>query len=200
MKKVYLIPCSGKKESGGNQISNVNALFQNEILGNCREKLIAMYNANNPQNQLDWSETMPAIDRYRGIWYSEAVKDAIRNNPDRILIVSALFGIIKPTDLIPNYDLSMKNSLNDINVYIFWKQECEKCILNRALIAHKNSNPGMVYINLLTKAYQKAFCNFIEVPNMHPANNYIPDLIDPTNRGLYDNRGHWIKNHLLENL
>jgi hypothetical protein len=200
-KIVHLIPCSGKKNKGGNNSSNVNLLFQNEILGNCRERLIAMYNANNPQNPLDWSKTMPAIERYNGkVWYSNDVKAAISNNPDKVLIVSALFGIIKPFDLIPYYDLEMKQVTNGTKVSKFWKSECDKCVLNKALIAHKNNFPDLEYVNLLTKNYQMAFCNFAEIQNIHPANNYVPNLINPTNRNNYDNHGYWIRKHLIENL
>ncbi len=72
------------------------------------------------------SRTMLAINRYQGHLYSSININLIaqfkKNQMANVFIVSALLGLIAPTDLISNYDLMMldKSSEND-KVWRFWK-------------------------------------------------------------------------------
>ena len=73
------------------------------------------------------SKTMPAIERYCGKFYAN-LDEEVRNKLlegklDNILIVSALFGMLKPTDKIPNYELIMKDrSPNNIALKTYWRK------------------------------------------------------------------------------
>ncbi|MHC1599265.1 MAG: peroxide stress protein YaaA [Candidatus Methanospirareceae archaeon] len=59
--------------------------------------------------------TEEAIERYNGNLYSELsrnIKGQLQSNGfDIVLIVSALMGIISPTDLIPDYELMMNDQI-----------------------------------------------------------------------------------------
>lgn len=70
--------------------------------------------------------TMKAIERYNGNLYSAIsldVKEKLRSGEiDNVLILSALMGIITPTDLIPDYELMMADKSPTNNaVYNFWR-------------------------------------------------------------------------------
>ncbi|MBA3046708.1 MAG: peroxide stress protein YaaA [Euryarchaeota archaeon] len=70
------------------------------------------------------SETMMAINRYAGNLYSAIDWDIRRKMASgeikNVLIVSALLGIISPTDLIPNYELMMGDKSPNRKVAKFW--------------------------------------------------------------------------------
>ena len=71
--------------------------------------------------------TMPAIDRYHGKLYSSLNPDVLnrlRNGKtNNVLIVSALMGIISPTDLIPDYELMMSDkSPKNRKVWVSWRE------------------------------------------------------------------------------
>lgn len=200
--EIYLITCCKEKDSNGVINSSVFNLSFNELLGNCRKELIAHYEQT--YGQLNWNKCMTAIDRYKGrTLYSEEVKNAIQKRNSKVLIVSALFGIIKPNDLIPNYNLKMDDKINGIYVFDFWREKlemCEKCILNSVLISNKNDE-NKIYINLLSKVYQKAFYGFTD--NGIPALDFIPNLIYPPVKEEVDfnnKMGHWKRDYLLKRL
>lgn len=73
------------------------------------------------------SDTMPAIERYQGRLYenidNNLLDQLINNEIDNVIIVSALMGIIAPTDLIPDYNLIMKDKCSDYKaVWKFWSE------------------------------------------------------------------------------
>jgi cytoplasmic iron level regulating protein YaaA (DUF328/UPF0246 family) len=73
------------------------------------------------------SKTMMAIDRYNGRLYrnlNRRLLEQIRNNEiDNILIVSALLGLIAPTDLIPDYELIMGDEApGNKRVWKYWAE------------------------------------------------------------------------------
>jgi len=70
---------------------------------------------------------MPAIDRYRGKLYSSLnpeILNRLRNGKiNNVLIVSALMGIVSPTDLIPDYELMMSDkSPKNRKVGVSWRE------------------------------------------------------------------------------
>ncbi len=141
----YLINCSGSKLvnfSGGK--SNISNLSYNDSLFDQRQNIITNSGIN-----LSWNNTLPAWQLYKGK-YSKLYNQVESNNwikpSTNILILSALFGWIKHTDLIPAYDLSMKDKISGIPVYQIWFQYG---ILN-SLIDSKND------IDLLTQNYRRA--------------------------------------------
>lgn len=202
--EVYLITCSNEKKHVGGVPSHLQALSFNDSLENSRQHLIDQYLGAN--NKLDWNHCLPAHERYIGrTLYSIEVRNAINNNPDKVLIVSALFGIIKPNDLIPDYDLKMDGTLNNIIIYQFWsgkQNPVEDCTLNNVLTTIKSTSSETVFINLLSKAYQKAFCGFID--GVHPPQlNFIPNLVSPPNAdevNFYQRMLQWRKGYLTRRL
>lgn len=73
------------------------------------------------------SDTMPAIRRYKGNFYKSIdscfLETLRKNEIDNVLIVSALVGITAPTDLIPDYNLIMKDKCSDNKaVWKFWRE------------------------------------------------------------------------------
>lgn len=198
--QIYLIPCCAAKEPDGNTVSALQNLSFNELLYSCRKKILTMYNnAGNPP--LNWKKCLPAVNRYNGIVYRPDVQALITANPDKFLIVSALFGIIKPTDLIPDYNLTMTTIFNGNTVADYWRDnysDCIACILNKVLSTIKRDNPEISFVHLLSNEYQKAFCGFTN-NQRPPALNYIPQLVLPPNPVSidFDNWGHWKPNYLI---
>ena len=70
------------------------------------------------------SRTLPAIRRYDGKLYRElspTVTDALATGRIvNLLIISALHGPTSPLDLLPNYDLTMKDSIDDELLKMRW--------------------------------------------------------------------------------
>jgi len=72
------------------------------------------------------SKTMPAINRYQGHLYRSININLIdqfkKNQIANVFIVSALLGLIAPTDLIPDYELMMSDKTSENKkVWRFWK-------------------------------------------------------------------------------
>ncbi|MDP8242536.1 MAG: peroxide stress protein YaaA [Candidatus Hinthialibacter antarcticus] len=68
------------------------------------------------------SPTLPAIERYSGVVYdgidyASMKASARRTFDERVRIVSALFGLVQPQDLIPNYKLK----IDKLNAAAYWK-------------------------------------------------------------------------------
>ena len=112
-KMAYLITCSGSKKTPDNeQVGSLEELFCHKSLGDHRQNLI-----NQSEIQLDWTKTLPAYDLYSGrrskIYKHVSIQNWEKDCVD-ILILSALFGWIRHTDLIPEYDLSMNQITGNI--------------------------------------------------------------------------------------
>ena len=91
------------------------------------------------------ASTLSAIERYRGVVYEginyrSMAAAARRRFDERVRIVSALFGLVKPQDAIPNYKLKMEK----LDAAAYWKP----------IIAEELD--GAFIIDLLPKAHQKA--------------------------------------------
>jgi len=201
-RETYLMTCSRNKMPKGNLHSTVSNLSFNNLLGRYRKRLITEYE--NIYGPLNWYECMPAIDRYDGpLLYTESVKNAIKNNSSQVLIISALFGIVKPSDLIPNYNLIMTDTLNKLRINNFWRtcqKESTKGILNEVLISNK-LNSDITYVSLLSKPYQMAFDGFTQtgkIPSEFVPNLILPPSIDEID--FKDRRGHWKKKYLIKRL
>lgn len=97
--------------------------------------------------------TLPAIERYSGVMFqSISYKDLDskqKNNANQsILFIDALFGLLKPLDLIPDYKLSISSKIKDLKIDNFWKN-----ILKEALKEIFNNN---IIIDILPEAHRKA--------------------------------------------
>jgi cytoplasmic iron level regulating protein YaaA (DUF328/UPF0246 family) len=99
---------------------------------------------------------MSALDRYSpGVMYSAMNFSALPTGAQRRLlengiILSGLFGLLRPDDLIPNYRLKMDASLPGIGkVSAFWKEHMSD-LLNRTV-------EEMLVWNLLPRAHEDAW-------------------------------------------
>ena len=83
----------------------------------------------------DKLKSIPAISMYYGVSfkelnledYSEKSLKYLKNN---LLILSALYGISMPFDLLKKYRLDMTMSIMDKGLYSFWKKDVTDYILN----------------------------------------------------------------------
>lgn len=143
----YLITCSGSKIKPTHiRQGNINSLFGDDVLRKYRNELII-----NSGIHLDWSRTLPAYELYSGSHskiYSKITKANWTKPCVEIKILSALFGWIRHTDLIPYYDLKIDKKIGDLKraPYIFWRD-------SGVLINMIDVND----VDLLSDTYKKAF-------------------------------------------
>lgn len=101
-------------------------------------------------------EYMPAYERYDGYLYQKARltdADALGRSGGRVLIVSALYGLVTALEPIRNYDLEMKCRLpNQGRVYTWWKQRRLGVLVHEAI---EDFGETTVY-DLLSGDYRKA--------------------------------------------
>jgi cytoplasmic iron level regulating protein YaaA (DUF328/UPF0246 family) len=142
----YLITCAGSKRQPINNPSSLQELSFNNELGDARKKLIALI----PHIQLNWELTLPAWQLYSGrrsrLYPPITAANWTKNCID-IKILSALFGWIKHTDLVPYYDLKMSDNIPQTRrkIFQYWHNEN---LLNQFV----NQND----IDLLSGDYRKA--------------------------------------------
>lgn len=153
MNLIILIPPSQGKVSGGTNfpLKQINPITKSLIssikkhdpkkLYGLKEKVLLQTISIN--NQILTSPTMRSIDRYKGVVYSAIDYPSLNNKSlfnDRIRIVSALFGLVKSLDLIPNYSLK----IDKLNSASLWLNENSKQLENHFIIdllplAHKKA-------------------------------------------------------------
>jgi cytoplasmic iron level regulating protein YaaA (DUF328/UPF0246 family) len=147
----YLITCSNSKiEPNKINPSTLKNLSFSQ-LNSTRETLIKEYQKQ--KGKLDWNKCLPAWQLYSGKRAKLYPKVDVNNwsKPDaNIKILSALFGWINHTDLIPWYNLAMTDKVNinnnQINVFNYWRNN-----INLSDFI----NP-IVDIDLLSNKYRKA--------------------------------------------
>jgi len=91
-------------------------------------------------------------DVYRGLDAYTIPKDKLEKVQDTVRIISGLYGILKPLDLIQPYRLEMGTKFpvgKNKNLYEFWKQKVTKT-LNDEL------EDGELFLNLASNEYFKA--------------------------------------------
>lgn len=142
----FLITCAGsKRQPTIHNPSNFQLLSFYDELNTTRQELQDLTNI-----QLDWNRTLPAWQLYSGnrsriyprITAANWTKDCID-----IKILSALFGWVKHTDLLPYYELRMSDLIPQTRtrIYGFWYN---KNLLN--LLVNQND------IDLLSGDYRRA--------------------------------------------
>jgi cytoplasmic iron level regulating protein YaaA (DUF328/UPF0246 family) len=162
---VIIIPCSGRKISGGQTDFKKPPLAV--ILGNrafknlleARNELAGELGLKPGPDIQDGCkaadmEFRPAFERYSGIMYRKA--EFQRRLPvfqGKIFIISALYGLLDASDLIRDYNLQMSDSLpSGEKVWKWWKDRGLGTYLEIAL---SNSRATEVY-DLLSQNYRKA--------------------------------------------
>tara|TARA_Y100000590_G_scaffold159980_1_gene183465 strand:+ start:10173 stop:10979 length:807 start_codon:yes stop_codon:yes gene_type:complete len=113
-----------------NLISIMKTEFPPKLLG---VKNIALEEAIFSNLSIYKSFTMPAISRYTGVMY-DAINYGQLNDFQKsffnqnVLIISGLFGILRPDDLIPNYKLKMSANLGSSSCANLWKKPITKLL------------------------------------------------------------------------
>ena len=113
-----------------NLISIMQTEFPPKLLG---VKGIALEEAIFSNLSIYKSFTMPAISRYTGVMY-DAINYGQLNDFQKsffnqnVLIISGLFGILRPDDLIPNYKLKMSANLGSSSCANLWKKPITKLV------------------------------------------------------------------------
>lgn len=142
----YIISCSGKKQCLSNvrtQPSSLQKLYGFPQLYEARKELIEMHGV-----VLDWNKTVPAYELYKGRLYTQiSPKNWFKKDLD-VVIVSALFGLIRHNELIPEYDVRIDDRIKESRELIstFWRR--------KNLMQYLNPNSD---IDLLFHKYRKAF-------------------------------------------
>lgn len=153
MNTIILIPPSEGKADGGSDTplksaSGITADLIEAIKEADPKKLYglkekALEKAIAVNREVLTSKTMPAIERYTGVVYDAIDYQTLKNTSDfdeKIAIVSGLFGLVRPTDLIPNYRLKID------------KLKAAKLWLN----ANAKQLENTFVIDLLPQAHKKA--------------------------------------------
>jgi cytoplasmic iron level regulating protein YaaA (DUF328/UPF0246 family) len=108
MSTLMIIQCSGLKTPGGNWLVNSNDPFEQQLTPT---RDIVIHNHNIILNN---SELMPAYLRYIGQLYTNMdwglALQLIVQGKLKIIIVSALFGLLEHDTAIPNYNLKINKS------------------------------------------------------------------------------------------
>ena len=142
----YFISCSGKKSCVSREettVSNLESLTGFPELYEARRELINLLGI-----QLNWNQSLPAYKLYNGrVFKKVSIENWAKKNTE-IIIVSALFGLIKHDEYIPDYNLIMTGRLPDKNELIstYWKNK------NIARFVSKDKD-----VDLLFSKYRKAF-------------------------------------------
>lgn len=173
----YLITCSGSKiKPVENNSSNIEKLSFGNSLLEARNNIIQMSKVD-----LDWSKTMPAWKLYSGnrskIYPQISAHNWEKSSTD-IYILSALFGWIKHTDLIPFYDLQMSDKIGEpaIETWRIW--------YNTNILSKLINNTA---IDLLSNVYRKAINGSIRPFGKLPEAHF-------TDRGVQ--KGRWLNSQL----
>ena len=142
----YFISCSGAKTCL-NRVetfpSSLESIKSFSDLHDAREELISLLGKN-----LDWTNTLHAYKLYNGKLYSQVSKENWGKSNADIKIVSALFGIINHTELLPDYNVKITDKIPKTNLLIsdFWRSK------NIARFVNVDSD-----VDLLFNKYRKAF-------------------------------------------
>jgi len=195
-----LIPCSKRKISPGqandkSSVSNVQPSSDIPAINELREELLELVKAtpelaNREENKNgilnQSSRSVKAIDLYDGN-FLRRVRDSLMSSEckDHVLIISALYGLVKLDEYLKLYDLEIKDELESTDkgknkVYKFWK----KSSLNDILYKYIESNNISTVWSLLPINYHNVFdelwndhsgdirCFHILIPNGGNATNY----------------------------
>jgi cytoplasmic iron level regulating protein YaaA (DUF328/UPF0246 family) len=181
----YLINCSSSKKTPLLlRSSNLNQLSFHDILGKKRLELI-----NGRGIILDWERTLPAWELYSGersTLFKHVIPQNWQKECTEILILSALFGWIKHTDLIPYYDLEINDNINNQSIQRYWRSAIFTTAPNR-LKGNDFINQDQD-IDLLSLKYRRAIHG-----SANPV-SIIPNVIFADKYG--HGKGKWLNNQL----
>jgi cytoplasmic iron level regulating protein YaaA (DUF328/UPF0246 family) len=180
----YLITCSGSKVEPNQINPSILNNLSHPQLNPTRQILINEYQVQ--KGNLDWNMCLPAWQLYSGTrakLYPQVSNIKWTNPNTDVTILSALFGLIKHTDLIPYYDLKIDNNIivnnNSIQVNKYWRDNVD---LNQNIYINPDD------IDLLSVVYRKAL-NQLGNPVAK-----TPNVIWKDKQGYY--KGVWLNTQL----
>ena len=159
MTKLYLIPPSETKRSGWEllqrqttfsfKLPKKRAVAARPIDLKCKDKRYA--EAIKLNHMVDKSELMPAISRYTGVMHTAIDYHALHPKAqeyfnEHVLIISGMYGLLRPQDMIANYKLPIDSK---------WLQEYRYKLITKALLKHCKERQITQIINLLPQVHQK---------------------------------------------
>lgn len=132
--------------------------------------------------------TMPAIDRYSGVLYGALDADSLgvrarRRLDDSVLIVSGLWGLVAPTDPIPDYKLKMGASLGTLGKLSTWWRPA----IDEALAQRVRSSSAPIIWNLLPNEHDAAWSGTPDLPVVSVR------FLEPNRSGELVAVSHWNK-------
>ena len=127
---------------------------------------------------------------FRGLQATDFTADDFEFAQQHLIILSGLYGALRPLDLIQGYRLEVSSALKNENgrdLYAFWQPRITKFVLN----ALKNTQPKVI-INLASSEYFKALdlknkkVNVIDVEFLEYKNDTLKPIVIYTKkaRGL----------------
>lgn len=119
---LILIPPSEGKAEGGDQPPYEPGTLSVTDLDAPRAEVLA---ALDPDHPVHTAPTARAIDRYTGVLYQELDAGTLRGTPRKrfqrdVLIASGMWGLVAPTDPIPDYRLKMGARLDPLGKLSTW--------------------------------------------------------------------------------
>jgi uncharacterized protein len=193
MRLVYLIPPSEGKRDGGDNLPLSRSFelpIPSKILKSAKEKDLKCIGrrfaeAKELNKNILSGSTLPAIDRYDGVMYSaigyESMScDAKSCFDDSVLIVSGLFGVLRPYDRIPNYKLPIEAKW----LAAYWKPKVTKLLASM--------KDDVVFVDLLPLSYRK-------MVDWEKVGRYVTiDFVDTERNRLWHDvkpvKGKWLRN------
>ena len=164
--ELVLIPCSQKKRDGGasiilpfgfvkNYLSTSSYLRYIELL-----RKISKYFNERPGSDFGFHQNesgiqlLPADERYSGNIYKkgEVITLYPKTEGVKILIVSALYGLVDADEPIRKYNISMSCKIGSKKVKTWWKNNNLGSIVGEVI---KNHNPNLTH-DLLSGDYRNA--------------------------------------------
>lgn len=123
------------------------------------------------------SRTLPAIRRYAGKLYAQfcsTVIDSLATGKIvNLLIISALHGPTSPLDLLPNYDLTMKDSIDDELLKMRWPVIIKRTAHANLVHFVQRFRRCIAPIGLDYAETARMIANQASIPYTHiPLNNY----------------------------
>lgn len=147
--RILLPPSEGKAEPAGGEPLDLDSLAFAAELGKQRRKLLRTVDP-----KLRKAPAAPAAEVYTGVLYQRLdlgglTAAARRRAAKRVLIASALWGFVRPTDRIPHYRLPPSTKLDGIGPLAAWWRP--------ALLAAMPDEPGETIVDMRSGAYVSAW-------------------------------------------
>ena len=202
--KYILVPCSNRKSNNKGESSDLTKLSFNSQLFDIRKSIVEKY-INSDYSfycdktkqvrrhilsaGLDWEDCLQASKRYTGIIYSQ-IDENNWQNANKVLIISPLWGIIKPEDKIPNYSLMMtdrvffRDETSSIAIWNLWRPALDK------ILEGLNQNQSNPY----TLLFQKCSKGF----SSKTRDSFIRPITERNDNYGY-NKGIWLNQFLTNN-